>query len=134
MNIGIHFFDLLLWLFGSVQHNEVHLSKPTKMSGSLELDGARVRWFLSVDNEDLPKDVRERGGFAYRSLEIDGQEIDMTEGFDDLHTELYRNILAGQGFGIEDARPGIELVHAICNSREVAAGTEAHPFLKKGLA
>lgn len=112
-NIGIHFFDVLLWLFGSAQRNEVHVRHPARMSGTLELERARVRWFLSVSEEDLPESTRAAGRHAFRSMKIDGSEVDFSEGFTDLHTKQYEEILAGRGFGIADARPSIELVHAI---------------------
>ncbi len=113
MNIGIHFFDVLLWLFGGVERSEVHLAQPEKASGCLELQRATVRWFLSVDPADLPDECREAGKFAYRSIVMNGDEIDFSTGFEDLHTQLYRETLAGRGFGIEDARPSVDLVHAI---------------------
>lgn len=130
MNIGIHFFDLLLWLFGSMQRSLVHQLSPTRVSGCLELEWARVRWFLSIDENDLPAEVREKGGFAYRQLEIDGEDLDLSTGFTDLHTEVYRDILQGGGFGIEDARPSIELVYNVRYSRETGANGLAHPLLK----
>lgn len=131
MNIGIHFFDLLLWLFGSVQRSLVHQYTPSRMSGCLELEWARVRWFLSVDYEDLPASVREQGGHAYRSITVDGEELDLSPGFADLHTEVYRGILGLGGFGIEDARPSIELVHSVRYSREVPTNGFAHPTLRR---
>jgi UDP-N-acetyl-2-amino-2-deoxyglucuronate dehydrogenase len=132
MNIGIHFFDLLLWLFGRVERSAVHQYTATRMSGYLELEWARVRWFLSVDYDDLPAKVREKGGFAYRSITIDGEELDLSAGFTDLHTEVYRDVLNLNGFGIHDARPSIELVHNIRHSRESATNGFAHPMLKRG--
>lgn len=129
MNIGIHFFDLLLWLFGPSQRSLVHCIQEGKMSGVLELEGARVRWLLSVNEDDLPASVRQKGGFAYRSLSVDGEEVDLSAGFTDLHTEVYRDILAGGGFSISDARPSVELVYNIRNSRETSAGNLAHPLL-----
>jgi UDP-N-acetyl-2-amino-2-deoxyglucuronate dehydrogenase len=99
------------------------------MSGVLELEKARVRWFLSVDESDLPVEVRAKGGHAYRSLTVDGQEIDLSTGFTDLHTEVYRDILTGGGFGIADSQPAIELVYRIRTSPVVAADHSAHPLL-----
>lgn len=131
MNIGIHFFDLLLWLFGSVERSLLHQASPSRLAGYLELEHARVRWFLSVDANDLPADVRKKGGFAHRSITIDGEELDLSAGFTDLHTEVYRDILAGGGFGIEDARPAIDLVHLVRYSREAPANGLAHPFLHR---
>ncbi len=129
MNIGVHFFDLLGWLFGEPEHWEVHLRTPRKMAGLLELERARVRWFLSVDEEDLPDEARRAGKFAYRSMTLDGQEIEFSDGFTDLHTRVYSEILAGRGFGIEDARPAIELVFALNHADTVAHPTRHHPFL-----
>lgn len=132
MNIGIHFFDLLLWLFGDVERSEVHLARPDKMAGAVELARARVRWFLSVDERDLPETVRANGGYAFRSLTIDGQEVEFSEGFGDLHTRVYEQVLAGNGFGIETARPSLEFVYQIRHA-EVATNPDAlHPILKGG--
>jgi UDP-N-acetyl-2-amino-2-deoxyglucuronate dehydrogenase len=131
MNIGIHFFDLLLWLFGSVQRSLVHQATPSRLAGYLELEHARVRWFLSVDANDLPAEVRKKGGYAHRSITIDGQELDLSAGFTDLHTEVYRDILASGGFGIEDARPAIDLVHLVRYSREAPGNGLAHPLLHR---
>ncbi len=130
MNIGIHFFDLLLWLFGPVQATAVHLAAPQKMAGTLELERARVRWFLSVDRSDLPQDMWARGKSVYRSITVDGEEIEFSEGFTDLHTRVYEETLAGRGFTIEDARPSINLVHTIRHSDVLLPGAEAHPFLR----
>lgn len=129
MNIGVHFFDLLLWLFGDAEHHEVHLRTPRRMAGLLELERARVRWFLSVDADDLPESARNAGRFAYRSMTLDGQEIEFSDGFTDLHTRVYREILAGRGAGIEDARPAIELVHSLNHSETVSGHHRCHPFL-----
>jgi len=130
MNIGVHFFDLLLWLFGAAERSVVHLATPSRVAGYLELERARARWFLSIDADDLPADVRAKGGHAYRSLTIDGQELDLSAGFSDLHTEVYRDILAGGGFGITDARPAIDLVYNVRNSRAVSGNGFAHPLVK----
>lgn len=113
MNIGIHFFDLLMWLFGQPERSEVHLRSPSKMAGMLELERARVRWFLSTDEEDLPTPHRESGKAAYRSMTMDGKEIEFSDGFTDLHSKVYEEILAGRGARIADARPSIETVFAI---------------------
>ena len=129
MNIGVHFFDLLLWLFGPAEQSLVHQATPSRMAGYLELARARVRWFLSVEAEDLPADVRNQGGSAYRSITVDDQELDLSSGFTDLHTAVYREILAGAGFGIEDSRPAVELVYGLRGSREVPGNGFAHPFL-----
>ncbi len=131
MNIGIHFFDLLLWLFGQPEHSEVHLRAPSKMAGMLELEQARVRWFLSTDEEDLPKGYPEEGKFAYRSMTMNGEEIEFTDGFTDLHTKVYQEILAGRGTTISDARPSIETVFAINQSDVVANRQNWHPQLDR---
>lgn len=131
MNIGIHFFDLLLWLFGRMERSVVHQYSRSRMSGYLELEWARVRWFLSVDYDDLPASVREQGGYAYRSITIDGEELDLSAGFAELHTEVYRDILDLGGFGIQDARPSIELVYNVRHSRESSANGLVHPMLRR---
>ncbi len=131
MNIGVHFFDLLIWLFGKVEKTVVNLSTPWKMAGVLELETCKIRWFLSVDGNDLPPGFMEKGRTAYRSITIDGEEIDFSEGFTDLHTKVYENVLSGNGFGIEDARASIELVHAIRTSRVVSPGRNDHPLSKR---
>ena len=127
-NIGIHFFDMLMWLFGKVEKSTVHLRSPEKVAGSLELENARVKWFLSVDVNDLPEENRKAGKFAYRSLTLDGEKFEFSDGFTDLHTLVYQDILGGGGFGVEDARPSISLVYDI-RKAEVTAGQrgEAHP-------
>ena len=132
MNIGVHFFDLLLWLFGRCQRTEVHLSRADKMAGYLELERADVTWFLSVDRADLPPAAVAAGKPAFRSLSMDGEEIEFSEGFTELHTVLYADILNGGGFGLQDAKPSVELVYAIRGADEVAA-TAAHPYLANAL-
>jgi UDP-N-acetyl-2-amino-2-deoxyglucuronate dehydrogenase len=128
-NIGIHFFDLLLWLFGKAGDLIVHHSDPERMSGFLELEHARVRWFLSINASDLPFTVTAGSKTTYRSINIDGKDIEFTEGFTDLHTRIYQETLAGRGFGIEDARPSIELVYRIRNSPVSRLDNNIHPFL-----
>jgi UDP-N-acetyl-2-amino-2-deoxyglucuronate dehydrogenase len=112
-NIGIHFFDMLLWLFGAAESVDVHVREPRRMSGTLELERASVKWFLSVNSEDLPFAVKPGVKSTHRSITVDGAELEFTEGFGDLHTRVYEKTLAGEGFGIEDARPSIELVYKI---------------------
>ncbi len=115
-NIGIHFFDLLMWLFGKPQKSEVHLKEWNKMAGYVELENANVRWYLSIDKNDLPLEAKEKNNTTYRSITYDDNEIEFTQGFTDLHTVVYDNIMRGKGFGIEDARPSIELVYKINHS------------------
>ncbi len=130
-NIGIHFFDLLIWLFGNVQHSEVHLSNPTKAGGYIELQNAVVRWYLSIDKSDLPAEVAARNQTTYRSITIDGKEIEFSGGFTDLHTVVYREILGGGGFGLEAARPSVELAHDIRNAIPIGINDHAHEFARK---
>jgi UDP-N-acetyl-2-amino-2-deoxyglucuronate dehydrogenase len=116
-NIGIHFFDILIWLFGNIQKNEVHLYGKKKAGGFLELDNAYVQWFLSIDKEDLPVDEIKKGTTTYRSISINGEEINFSSGFSDLHTRVYKEILEGNGSGVNEARTSIELVHKIRHSK-----------------
>ena len=128
-NIGVHFFDLLQWLFGSAEAQQVHLLEPEKAAGTLELQHADVEWFLSLDPADLPDGVRGAAP-TYRSITVDGDEVEFSGGFRDLHTLVYERTLAGGGFGLEDARPSIELVHRIRHAVPVAPGASAHPFVR----
>lgn len=128
MNIGVHFFDMLLWIFGPPARNVVHLNEPTRAAGYLELQRARVRWFLSVNESDLPPEALNKGLRTYRALNINGSEVEFSKGFTDLHTQMYREILAGRGFGIEDVRPSIQLVHDIRNTPTSGLTGEYHPL------
>lgn len=131
-NVGVHFFDLLLWLFGDVRVCQVHHSDAQCMAGFLELERARVKWFLSVSPAILPFKVAPGTRSTFRSIQIDGQEVEFTEGFADLHTRVYEEILAGRGFGIDEARPSIKLVHAIRTAPICAATSNTgHPFLSQ---
>ncbi len=130
-NIGVHFFDLLLWLFGSTQGIKVYHADESRMSGFIELEHARVRWFLSVDKDDLPDAAKAGGKTTYRSITVDGKEIEFSEGFTDLHTRVYEETLAGRGFGIKDARPSIELTYAIRAAKLSPMDGLIHPFLKR---
>jgi UDP-N-acetyl-2-amino-2-deoxyglucuronate dehydrogenase len=130
-NIGIHFFDLLIWLFGKVENSEVHLAGPTRTGGFLELERARVKWFLSIDRNDLPKEALKKNQPTYRSITMDGEEIEFSGGFTDLHTVIYRETIAGQGFGLDDARDSIELAHKIRNAGEIGITADSHPCLLK---
>ncbi|MBF0502193.1 MAG: Gfo/Idh/MocA family oxidoreductase [Candidatus Riflebacteria bacterium] len=130
-NIGIHFFDILLWIFGRVERQEVHVSTSSKASGYLELEKARVRWFLSIDRNDLTPEAIAQGKNTFRSLTLDGKEVEFSEGFTDLHTQVYKRILEGKGFGIEDAVPSINLVHHIRNTSANSTNSDhLHPLFK----
>ena len=130
-NIGIHFFDLLQWLFGETVENEVHLAESDRWSGFLRLERANVRWLLSTRFEDLPEATREKGQAAFRSITMDGEEIEFSSGFTDLHTRVYEDVLAGGGFSIQDARPSIELAYRIRTTAPTEPGERAHPMLKE---
>jgi len=128
-NIGVHFYDMLSWIFGSVQENVVHLRTPHKAAGYLEFENARVRWFLSIDAEDLPKEVKEKQQRTFRAITIDLEELEFSDGFTELHTISYQKILQHQGFGLAEVRPSIEIVHDIRNA-EIESLGHKHPFLK----
>lgn len=130
MNIGVHFFDLLLWLFGKEEKIEVHYFDKNKLAGFLELERAKVSYFLSIDKKDMPIKAIEEGKRSFRSLEIDGEEVEFSEGFTDLHTKVYEKILNGEGFGIEDAKPSIELVYKIRNAEVKLVKENLHKWLK----
>jgi UDP-N-acetyl-2-amino-2-deoxyglucuronate dehydrogenase len=114
-NIGVHFFDMLSWIFGKMQDLHITVSKPEKVSGYLELERARVKWQLSLDVNDIPKQFAQKGQRTFRSIKVEGKEIEFSDGFTDLHTVAYQNILEGKGFGLEEARNSIEIVHQIRN-------------------
>ena len=131
-NIGIHFFDMLQYIFGKKKMLVVHHRDNHVVSGYLELEKARVRWFLSVDSEYLPDEIKAKGQTTYRSIQIAGDELEFTGGFTDLHTESYRNILAGNGFGLDQAKPSIEMVHFIRNAEVVTTMKDCeHPFISR---
>jgi len=129
MNIGVHFFDMLLWIFGGVKKNIVHCHDTLRAAGLLELERARVRWFLSVDRNDLPGEKAVKNA-PFRCLAIDGREYDFSEGFADLHMKSYKMILDGKGFGVDDSRPSINLVHDIRYAKPVGLQGDYHPLLK----
>jgi UDP-N-acetyl-2-amino-2-deoxyglucuronate dehydrogenase len=129
-NIGIHFFDMLSWIFGKTKTNVVHLSQYNKAGGYLELENARIRWFLSLDQDDIPSETKLRGQRTFRSIKVDGEEFEFSEGFTELHTESYKEILKGNGFGIEDARESVETAYTIRNSTPVGLIGDYHPILK----
>lgn len=131
-NIGVHFFDMLHFIFGGLQQNVVHANTPTRAGGYLEYEHARVRWFLSVDLQDVPEVPRSAGQRTYRSITVDGEEIEFSGGFTDLHTRSYEEILAGRGFGLEENRVAIETVAAIRDASAAPLSVDAHPFLCGG--
>lgn len=130
-NIGIHFFDMLIWIFGSVQHHAVTVLGADAGSGVITFHNATVRWFLSVNHEYLPEAVKAKGQRTFRSITVDGEEIEFSEGFTDLHTASYFEILNGRGFGVNDALPSIELVHSIKSAVPTGTTREAHPLARK---
>jgi len=130
-NIGVHFFDMLHFIFGRLIENRVHLNSDTKAAGYLEYERARVRWFLSVDIEDVPRLPRQNGQRTYRSISVDGEEVEFSDGFTDLHTTSYREFLAGRGFGLEENRVAIETVAAIRNAARAPLVGDFHPFLRR---
>lgn len=133
-NIGVHFFDMLHFIFGELQDNRVHHSTDTKAAGYLEYANARVRWFLSVDVEDVPQAHHEQGNRTFRSITVDGEEIEFSGGFTDLHQRSYEAILSGQGFGLEENRIAISTVAAIRNATPLGLEGDYHPFLNRHLA
>jgi len=129
-NIGIHFFDMLSWIFGELKENKVHLHSHDRAAGYLEFERARVRWFLSINYDVLPKEIKEKGQRTYRSITVDGQEIEFSDGFFDLHTKSYENILANKGFGLDDARQSIVIVNHIRNEEVKPLVGDYHPLAK----
>lgn len=127
-NIGIHFYDMLSWIFGDVQKNQVFLRENSKASGYLEFEKARVRWFLSIDENDLPDNIKSKNQRTFRSITINNEEIEFSGGFNELHTKSYKKILDGEGFGLLDAKKSIEIVHDIRNTKILNKG-EKHPFI-----
>lgn len=133
-NIGIHFFDMLIWIFGGVKRHEVHLNTPTATAGYIELEKARVRWFLSIDRENLPSTAREEGKTTFRSIQVDGHELEFSGGFTDLHTDVYRKILADDSFSAADALPAVELARQIRLAEPLVPQSHAHPAVRGALA
>lgn len=130
-NIGVHFFDMLYFIFGKLEEIVVHYSSDTRAAGYLEYANARVRWFLSVDVEDVPEDQLAKGQRTYRSITVDGEEIEFSGGFTDLHVRSYEEILAGRGFGLEENRVAIETVSKIRGLQPIGLNGDYHPFLKR---
>lgn len=129
-NIGIHFYDMLSWIFGGVKSNTVHLHSHDRASGILEFEKARVRWFLSINYDVLPEEIKAKGQRTYRSITVDGEEIEFSDGFFDLHTASYQSIVEGNGFGLKDARQSIEIVHDIRVSELSPMKGDFHPMAK----
>jgi UDP-N-acetyl-2-amino-2-deoxyglucuronate dehydrogenase len=130
-NIGVHFYDMLCWIFGEVKESKVHLKTLDTNAGSFRLKNANVRWFLSVNYDYIPEDVKARGLTTFRSITVDGEEIEFSGGFTDLHTRSYEEILAENGFGLDEAYGSIRTVANIRNAEVLGLKGEFHPFCKK---
>jgi len=129
-NIGVHFFDMLTWLFGEVQQLEVHVREERVVAGYMDLERAGVRWFLAIDDRFIPAGLRAQGQRTYRSITLDGEEIEFSGGFTDLHTEVYRRTLAGKGFGLEDTRAAIRATERI-RCTDPGGSLPRHPFVEQ---
>jgi UDP-N-acetyl-2-amino-2-deoxyglucuronate dehydrogenase len=129
-NIGVHFYDMLMWIFGSVKQNIVHIHTHDRAAGYLELERARVRWFLSINYDVIPEHVKATGARTYRALTIEGEEFEFSGGFTELHTRSYEDVLSGGGFRIGEARKAIELVHDIRHKTPIGVLGEYHPLAK----
>ena len=130
-NIGVHFYDMLIWVFGPVKRNVVHLHERDCAAGYLDLERARVRWFLSINYDYIPETIKATGKRTYRSITVEGEEMEFSSGFTDLHTISYKEILAGRGYGIADTRRSIELVHAIRNAAPIGLQGDYHPLARR---
>jgi len=130
-NIGVHFYDMLGWVFGDLVKNEAHLKQADANAGYLEFKHAKVRWFLSVNYDYIPEEIKASGQRTYRSITVDGKEIEFSGGFTDLHTASYEHILRGEGFGLDEARNSIEIVSSIRNQDIVVNKSDVHPFVSK---
>ncbi len=133
-NIGVHFYDMLGWIFGKLRGNHVHIHTHDRAAGLLEFEKARVRWFLSINGDTLPQDVVDKGLRTYRSLQIEGEEFEFSGGFTELHTRSYEEILAGNGFSLEDCRPSIEIVQEIRKVKPEGLHGDYHPLAELPLA
>ncbi|MBR0072862.1 MAG: Gfo/Idh/MocA family oxidoreductase [Bacteroidales bacterium] len=133
-NIGVHFYDMLSWIFGDVRENVVHVASHDRVAGFLRLKKARVRYFLSINAEHLPANAVQGEKRTYRTIMIDGDEFEFSVGFTELHTKSYQKILAGEGFGIEEARNCINIVHAIRNAKPIGIKGDYHPLAKYPLS
>ena len=130
-NIGVHFFDMLIWIFGDIEQSIVHYRSASSVSGILILKKARVRWFLSIDENLLPQHIREQNKRVYRSLSLQGEEFAFSDGFNDLHTLSYTKILNNEGFSCEDSRKAIELTYHIRNATPIGLQGDYHPLNKR---
>ena len=130
-NIGVHFYDMLCWIFGEVVESVVHLKTPDANAGSFRLKNATVRWFLSVNYDYIPEEVKAKGQRTYRSITVDGKEIEFSGGFTDLHNISYEEILKGYGFGLDEAYGSISTVSTIRNLTPIGLKGEYHPFAKR---
>ena len=133
-NIGVHFYDMLSWIFGKIKENIVHVQTYDRAAGYLEFERARVRWFLSINYDVLPDEIKAIGQRTYRSITIEGEELEFSGGFTDLHTRVYEGILKGNGYGLEDARQAIEIVHDIRTQDPIGLKGDYHPFALKELS
>ncbi|MBR4803114.1 MAG: Gfo/Idh/MocA family oxidoreductase [Bacteroidales bacterium] len=133
-NIGVHFYDMLSWIFGDVQENVVHVASHDRVAGFLRLKKARVRYFLSINADHLPANAVQGEKRTYRTIMIDGDEFEFSAGFTELHTKSYQKILAGEGFGIEEARNCINIVHTIRNAKPIGLKGDYHPLAKEPLS
>lgn len=129
-NIGVHFYDMLSFIFGDVKQNVVHIHAHDRAAGYLEFEKARVRWFLSINYDVLPDNIKSKGQRTFRSISIEGEELEFSGGFADLHTRVYEDILDGNGYGLEDARQAIEIVHKIRTARPLGLKGDYHPLAK----
>lgn len=129
-NIGVHFYDMLTWIFGGVKNNIVHIHTHDRAAGYLDLENARVRWFLSINEDTIPEEVRAQGKKTYRSIQIEGQELEFSDGFTDLHTTSYEGILSGEGFRIGETKTAIEIVHDIRHATPIGLQGDYHPLAK----
>ena len=133
-NIGVHFYDMLQWVFGNVKKNIVHIASHDRVAGYLEFERARVRYFLSINAEHLPANAVQSGKRTFRTINIDGEAFEFSEGFTELHTESYKNILADNGFGIEESLNAINIVYEIRRAKPVGLKGDYHPLAKLPLS
>ncbi len=133
-NIGVHFFDMLIWIFGDIKENIVHLHEHDRAAGYLQLERARVRWFLSINYDTIPNEIKQKGKRTFRSITVDGLEFEFSEGFTDLHTRSYEHILSGNGFRIAETTNAINTVHQIRHTKPAGLKGNYHPLAKLPLA